>query len=121
MTDAVGFASVGLEPMSVGKQVFLLAIVTTPTVMRCMTTASPSVQKAACGRKKVRLSPVEKQLLMEVIAPARSGAFSCPGVGREVCSIYIIRWSGAVEGNAVHILLHLLMLQGDDNDISSPL
>ena len=52
MTDAVGFASVGVEPMSVGKRVFLLAIVTIPTVMRRMTTASPTVQKAACGRKK---------------------------------------------------------------------
>ena len=52
MTDAVGFALVGLEPMSVGKRVFLLAIVTIPTVMRRMTTASPTVQKAACGRKK---------------------------------------------------------------------
>ena len=52
MTDAVGFASEGLEPMSVGKRVFLLAIVTIPTVMRRMTTASPSVQKAAYGRKK---------------------------------------------------------------------
>ena len=52
MTDAVGFASVGLEPMSVGKRVFLLVIVTIPTVMRRMTTASPTVQKAACGRKK---------------------------------------------------------------------
>jgi len=38
--------------MSVGKRVFLLAIVTIPTVMRRMATASPSVQKAACGRKK---------------------------------------------------------------------
>ena len=52
MTDAVGFALVGLESMSVGKRVFLLAIVTIPTVMRRMTTASPTVQKAACGRKK---------------------------------------------------------------------
>ena len=52
MTDAVGFALAGLEPMSVGKRVFLLAIVTIPTVMRRMTTASPTVQKAACGRKK---------------------------------------------------------------------
>ena len=52
MTDAVGFALVVLEPMSVGKQVFLLAIVTIPTVMRCMTTASPTVQKAAYGREK---------------------------------------------------------------------
>ena len=50
--DAVGFALVGLEPMSVGKRVFLLAIVTIPTVMRRMTTAFPTVQKAACGRKK---------------------------------------------------------------------
>ena len=52
MTDAVGFALVVLEPMSVGKQVFLVAIVTIPTVMRCMTTASPTVQKAAYGREK---------------------------------------------------------------------
>ena len=42
-------------------------------------------------------------------------------MGRGVCSIYIIRWSGAVEGNAVVVDLHSLMLQGDDNDMSSPL
>ena len=42
-------------------------------------------------------------------------------MGREVCSIYIIRWSGAVEGNAVVVDLHSLMLQGDGNDISGPL
>ena len=42
-------------------------------------------------------------------------------MGREVCSIYIIRWSGAVEGIAVVVVLHSLMLQGDDNDMSSPL
>ena len=35
--------------------------------------------------------------------------------------IYIIRWSGAVGGNAVHVVLHSLMLQGIDNDISGPL
>ena len=35
--------------------------------------------------------------------------------------IYIIRWSGAVGGNAVVVVLHSLMLQGDDNDISGPL
>ena len=50
----------------------------------------------------------------------RSGAFSCPRVGREVRPIYIIRWSGAVGGNAVVVVLHSLLLQGDDNDISSP-
>ena len=42
-------------------------------------------------------------------------------MGREVRSIYIIRWSGAVEGNAVVVDLHSLMLQGDGNDISGPL
>ena len=89
--------------------------------MRRMTTASPTVQKAACGRKKVRLSPVKKQLLMEGTARTRSGAFSCPRVGREVRPIYIIRWSGAVGGIAVHVVLHSLMLQGIDNDISGPL
>ena len=120
MTDAVGFALVGLEPMSVGKRVFLLAIVTIPTVMRCMTTASPTVQKAACGRKKVRLTPVEKQLHVEVPSPTRSVALLYPGMSREVRSLYIIRWSGAVGGIAVVVVLHSLMLQGDDNDISSP-
>ena len=42
-------------------------------------------------------------------------------MGREVRLIYIIRWSGAVGGNAVVVVLHSLMLQGDDNDISGPL
>ena len=58
---------------------------------------------------------------MEGTALIRSGAFSCPRVGREVRPIYIIRWSGAVGGNAVVVVLHSLMLQGDDNDISGPL
>ena len=57
---------------------------------------------------------------MEGTAPTRSGAFSYPRVGREVRSIYIIRWSEAVGGNAVVVVLHSLMLQGDDNDISGP-
>ena len=54
-------------------------------------------------------------------ASTRSGAFSYPGLDREVRPIYIIRWSGAVGGNAVVVVLHSLMLQGDDNDISGPL
>ena len=58
---------------------------------------------------------------MEGTALTRSGAFSCPGVGREVRPVLIIRWSGAVGGIAVYVVLHSLMLQGDDNDISSPL
>ena len=111
MTDADGFASVGVEPMSVGKRVFLLAIVTIPTVMLCMTTASPTVQKGPAAVKKVWLTPVEKQLLVEGTARTRSGAFSYPRVGREVRPIYIISWSGAVEGIAVVVVLHSLMLQ----------
>ena len=71
--------------------------------------------------KKVRLSPVKKQLLVVGTASTRSGALLCPGVRREVRPIYIIRWSGAVGGNAVVVVLHSLMLQGDDNDISGPL
>ena len=71
--------------------------------------------------KKVRLTPVEKQLLVEDTAPARSGFFSCPRVDRGVRPIYIIRLSEAVGGNAVVVVLHLLMLQGVNNDISSPL
>ena len=58
---------------------------------------------------------------MEVIAPALFGAFSCPGVSREVRTIYIIRWSGAVGGIAVVVDLHSFVLQGVDNDMSSPL
>ena len=50
-----------------------------------------------------------------------SGAVGGNAVGIEVCTIYIIKWSGAVGGIAVVVLLHSLMLQGDDNDISGPL
>ena len=53
-------------------------------------------------------------------APTRSGAFSYPRVGREVRPKYIIRWSGAVGGIAVVVVLHSLILQGGDNDINSP-
>ena len=60
-------------------------------------------------------------MLVEGTAPTWSGVFSCPGVSREARPIYIIRWSGAVGGIAVVVVLHSLMLQGDDNDISGPL
>ena len=53
-------------------------------------------------------------------APTRSEALLCPVVGMEVRSIYIIRWSGAVGGIAVVVVLLSLMLQGDDNDMSGP-
>ena len=58
---------------------------------------------------------------MEGTAPTRSVALLYPGVSREVRPIYIIRWGGAVEGNAVVVVLHSLMLYGVNNDISSPL
>ena len=76
-------------------------------------------KKRPVAVKKVRLSPVKKQLLVEGTAPTRSGAFSYPGVGREVRPIYIIRWSVAVGGIAVVVVLHSLMLQGDEVNTKS--
>jgi len=66
---AGGFALVGMSPMPVGKQVFLLGIGAISTVMRCMTPAVTTVKKPPLAVKKVRLAPVEKQLLVE--APPR--------------------------------------------------
>gem|GEM_PF-6222902 len=80
----------------------------------------PRFKKRPAAVKKVRLLPVKKQLLVVGTTLTRPEAFSYPGVGREVRPIYIIRRSGAVGGNVVHVVLHSLMLQGDDNDISSP-
>ena len=121
MTDAVGFASVGLEPMSVGKRVFLLAIVTIPTVMRRMTTASPTVQKAACGRKKSPAHAGRKTAACGRYSTNSVRGSLVPQGGQRGAPIYIIRWSGAVGVIAVVVVPHSLMLQGDGNDISSPL
>ena len=60
-------------------------------------------------------------MLVVGTARTRSGVFSCPGVSREVRPVYIIKWSGAVGGFAVVVVLYSLMLQGVDNDISGPL
>ena len=79
----------------------------------------PRFKKRPAAVKKVRLTPVEKQLHVEGTAPTRSGAFSCPRVGREVRPIYIIRWSGAVVGIAVVVVPHSLMLQGDEVNTKS--
>ena len=98
--------------MSVGKRVFLLAIVAFPTVMLCMTTASPTVQKAACGRKKSPAHAGRKTAACGGYCTNSVWGFFVPRVGRGVRSIYIIRWSGAVGGNAVVVVLHSLMLQG---------
>ena len=71
MAAVVGFAFLWLSVTPVGKLVFLLVVAATPNAMLCMTTTAGMVQKAAGGRskspplavKKVRQSPVQKQLL----------------------------------------------------------
>ena len=96
MTDAVGFASVGLEPMSVGKRVFLLVIVTIPTVMRRMTTASPTVQKAACGRKKSPAVAGKKTVACGGYSINSVWGFFVPWVGQRG-ALYIynkVEWGG---------------------------
>ena len=47
-----GFALVWTVVPTVGKRVFLLAVSTIPTVMRCMTPSAATVKKAAYGRSK---------------------------------------------------------------------
>ena len=47
-----GFALVWTVVPTVGKRVFLLAVSTIPTVMRCMTPSAATVKKAAFGRSK---------------------------------------------------------------------
>ena len=96
MTDAVGFALAGLEPMSVGKRVFLLAIVTIPTVMRCMTTASPTVQKAAFGRKKSPAVAGKKTAAYGGYSPSSLWGFFVPRGGQRG-AFYIynkVEWGG---------------------------
>ena len=57
-----GFAIVAVAPMAAGKQVFLGAIITTPTVMQSMTSEDTTNKKRPTAVKKVRLAPVQKQL-----------------------------------------------------------
>ena len=63
MAAVVGFAFLWLSVTPVGKQVFLLVITTIHNAMRCMTTTSATVQKAAVGRKKRPPLAVKKQLI----------------------------------------------------------
>ena len=65
MAVAVGFALVWTVVPTVGKRVFLLAVSTIPTVMRCMTSAAATVKKAAFGRSKSPPLAVKKQLRIE--------------------------------------------------------
>ena len=57
-----GSAIVAVAPMAAGKQVFLGAIITTPTVMQSMTSEDTTNKKRPKAVKKVRLAPVQKQL-----------------------------------------------------------
>ena len=52
VVTAGGFALVGMSPMPVGKQVFLLGIGAITTVMPRMTPAVTTVKKSAVGGKK---------------------------------------------------------------------
>ena len=57
-----GFAIVAVAPMAAGKQVFLGAIITPPTVMQSMTSEDTTNKKRPTAVKKVRLAPVQKLL-----------------------------------------------------------
>ena len=57
-----GYAIVAVAPMAAGKQVFPGAIITPPTVMQSMTSEDTTNKKRPTAVKKVRLSPVQKQL-----------------------------------------------------------
>ena len=66
MAVTVGFALVCTVAPIVGKRVFLRVVSTIPTVMHGMTTAAATVKKKRpLAVQKVRLSPVQKQLLIE--------------------------------------------------------
>ena len=64
MAPVVGFAFLWLSVTPVGKRVFLFVVAVTPNAMRCMTTTSATVQKAAFGRKKSPPLAVKKQQLV---------------------------------------------------------
>ena len=61
-----GSAIVAVAPMAAGKQVFLGAIITPPTVMQSMTSEDTTNKKRPTAVKKVRLAPVQKQLPREI-------------------------------------------------------
>ena len=80
MGTAGGFALVGMSPMLVGKQVFLLGIGAITTVMRCMTPVVTTVKKAAVGGKKSPAGAGGKTAAWEKPLPGPpqgAGAHSC--------------------------------------------
>ena len=84
MGTAGGFALVGMSPMPVGKQVFLLGIGAISTVMRCMTPAETTVKKAAVGGKKSPAGAGRKTAALKGPLPGPpqgAGAHSCCVLG----------------------------------------
>ena len=61
-----GFAIVAVAPMAAGKQVFLGAIITPPTVMQSMTSEDTTNKKRPTAVKKVRLAPVQKTVAEKI-------------------------------------------------------
>ena len=90
-----------------------------PTVMPRMTTASPTVQKAACGRKKSPAVAGRKTAACGGYSTHSVWGSLVPQGGQRGAPIYIIRWSGAVGVIAVVVVPHSLMLQGDEVNTKS--
>lgn len=62
MASSEGFALVAMTASAVGKQVFLRAATVTATVMTSMTSEDTTDKKRPSAVKKVRLSPVKKEI-----------------------------------------------------------
>ena len=62
MASSEGFALVAMTASAVGKQVFLRAATVTATVMTSMTSEDTTDKKRPTAVKKVRLSPVKKEI-----------------------------------------------------------
>lgn len=65
MATVVGFAFLVTMVTPCGKRVFLLVVATIPNAMHCMAITAATVKKRPLAVQKVRLSPVQKQLLIE--------------------------------------------------------
>ena len=62
MVSSEGSALVAMTTSAVGKQVFLRAAIVTTTVMTSMTSEGTTDKKRPTAVKKVRLTPVKKEI-----------------------------------------------------------
>lgn len=62
MASSEGSALVAMTASAVGKQVFLRAATVTTTVMTSMTSEDTTYKKRPAAEKKVRLTPVKKEI-----------------------------------------------------------